>query len=63
VGAEYYPDHLLPLVGQLEVVDVRFAALRERVLVDYGRNTARAYGVISTMCSGGPNDATRTCWL
>jgi site-specific recombinase XerD len=43
VAAEYYPDHLLPLVGELKVVDVRFAEVRERVLLDYGRNTARAY--------------------
>jgi hypothetical protein len=43
-GTEYYPDHLLPLVGELQVVDARFAELRERVLLDYGRNTARLLG-------------------
>jgi len=43
VGTEYYPDHVLPLVGELEVTDRRFAELRERVLLDYGHNTARAY--------------------
>jgi site-specific recombinase XerD len=40
---QYYPEYLLPVVGQMPVADARFAQLREKILLAYGRNTARAY--------------------
>lgn len=42
-GADYYPDHLLPVIRDLEVQYERFSELRERALLPYGYNTARAY--------------------
>lgn len=38
-----YPDYLLPMAGQLIPDDERFADARERILLDYGPRTARAY--------------------
>ncbi len=43
MGAQYFPENLLPVAGAGEAPDARFAELRERVLLDDGRNTARAY--------------------
>ena len=43
MGAGSPPENLLPVAGAGEAPDSRFAELRERVLLDYGRNTARAY--------------------
>ena len=43
VSDQFYPDYLLPVVGQMQVADARFAQLREKVLLDCCRNTARAY--------------------
>ncbi|MGW0056489.1 site-specific integrase [Nocardia nova] len=40
---EFYPDHLLPMIRELKVTHRRFSELREKVLLDYGYNTARAY--------------------
>lgn len=42
MGAQYFPENLLPVAGAGEAPDARFAELRERVLLDDGRNTARA---------------------
>jgi site-specific recombinase XerD len=39
----FYPDHLLPVIRDRKVEYLRFAELREQVLIDYGYNTARAY--------------------
>lgn len=38
-----YPDYLLPIAGQLVPDDVRFAEARERLLLNCGLQTARAY--------------------
>lgn len=38
-----YPDYLLPIAGQLVPDDEGFAEARERMLLDYGPQTARAY--------------------
>ena len=40
---EFYPDHLLPVISARQVDYGRFAEIRERVLLNYGQNTARAY--------------------
>jgi site-specific recombinase XerD len=39
----FYPDHLLPVISARHVDYGRFAEIRESVLLNYGRNTARAY--------------------
>jgi site-specific recombinase XerD len=38
-----YPEHLLPIAGQLPETYTRFADLREEYLLGYGYHTARAY--------------------
>lgn len=43
VANEFYPDHLLPVISARQVDYGRFAEIRESVLLNYGRNTARAY--------------------
>ena len=40
---DFYPDHLLPVISARQVNYGRFAEIRESVLLNYGRNTARAY--------------------
>lgn len=38
-----YPEHLMPLAGQLPPKPEPFAAAREELLLGYGYRTARAY--------------------
>ena len=38
-----YPEHLLPIAGEMPETHARFAELREEYLLGYGYHTARAY--------------------
>ena len=38
-----YPEHLLPIAGEVPETNERFAELREEYLLNFGYHTARAY--------------------